>query len=297
MAGSWHPLRLLRDGIGVVPLIFLGIALATRYIPVFQRKFYVDDESIQYPMAKHETVTSLHLLLLSLAVPSLMVLAWSWVRSFSPLQAVYSLNALFLSLSWTMAITDVTKIVVGRLRPDFLDRCKPVEHNGTWTCTGDAHLVRNGRVSFPSGHSSLTFSGWVFVALFIWGTLAASSWRRSPWVQSVLALFLIPPALVAISRTTDYRHHWQDVTVGSLLGIIVSYLWYRSVFGRPTAPYTAVPLAGHRSGASSSAGSVDSRIVGMGRPLAASPSPAGPVGAPFLAHEQLAKQAALRDVV
>ncbi|KNE60609.1 hypothetical protein AMAG_05988 [Allomyces macrogynus ATCC 38327] len=127
-----------------------------------------------------------------------------------------------------MAITDVTKIVVGRLRPDFLDRCKPVEKSGTWTCAGDADLVRNGRVSFPSGHSSLTFSGWFFAALFIWGTLAASSWRRSPWVQSVLALFLIPPALVAISRTTDYRHHWQDVTVGSLLGILVSYLWYRT---------------------------------------------------------------------
>ncbi|KNE60611.1 hypothetical protein AMAG_05990 [Allomyces macrogynus ATCC 38327] len=144
----------------------------------------------------------------------------------------------------------------------------------------------------------LTFSGWFFAALFIWGTLAASSWRRSPWVQSVLALFLIPPALVAISRTTDYRHHWQDVTVGSLLGILVSYLWYRSVFGRPTAPYTAVQLADHRSGASSSAGSVDSRIMAMGRPLAASPLPhAGPVGAPFLVDGRVPKEATLRDVV
>jgi hypothetical protein len=41
---------------------------------------------------------------------------------------------------------------------------------------------------------------------------------------------VIGALLVAISRTEDYRHHWQDVTIGAILGSLCAYFAYRQYY-------------------------------------------------------------------
>lgn len=72
--------------------------------------------------------------------------------------------------------TDIGKYTIGRLRPHFLDICKPDvncndEINKTkyiedFTCRGDLQKkFTDSRLSFPSGHSSLSFYCMIYLAV------------------------------------------------------------------------------------------------------------------------------------
>ncbi|RUP43038.1 hypothetical protein BC936DRAFT_137731 [Jimgerdemannia flammicorona] len=54
----------------------------------------------------------------------------------------------FVSITLTKVITNTFKVAVGRMRPDFLDRCKLSLI--TQYCTGDESAIIDGRKSFPS---------------------------------------------------------------------------------------------------------------------------------------------------
>jgi PAP2 superfamily len=52
---------------------------------------------------------------------------------------------------------------------------------------------------------------------------------------------LIGAALIAISRTMDNRHHWQDVTTGSILGLILAFFAYRQYYPPLSSPISHRP--------------------------------------------------------
>jgi diacylglycerol diphosphate phosphatase / phosphatidate phosphatase len=163
-----------------------------------------------------------------------------------------SLLGFTLATSLNGVLTNLIKITVGRPRPDFFYRCFPDGvMNTEMRCNGDAAQVIDGRKSFPSGHSSFAFVSMGFLAWYLMAKLHIFNDRgRANSARLLVCLCpLMVALLIAISRTADYHHHWQDVTVGSMLGLALSFLCYRQYYPslgskNPHIPYYITHSAG-----------------------------------------------------
>jgi diacylglycerol diphosphate phosphatase/phosphatidate phosphatase len=214
--------------------------------------FFLDNISIQYPHAIVERVSIctylLHmeaftdiypgwLFIYSIGGPLLAITLWALLARPAAHKAHVAILGLFISLFLTAFVTDVIKNAVGRPRPDLIARCKPAKGTPAHTlvtfeiCTEtDSHTLHDGWRSFPSGHSSFAFSGLGYLSLFLAGQLHVFR-PRTDLARVLLALIpLLGAALIAISRCEDYRHDVYDVTIGSILGLLIANFSYRRYF-------------------------------------------------------------------
>jgi len=107
----------------------------------------------------------------------------------------------------TSLLTEVSKLLVGRFRPDWLSRCQPVTNSTvipSWGLSPDENpsctnleipqsKLEDGHKSFPSGHSSNAFamgvyiSGYVLYSTYFRGARKYYSTKREgTWLQRVL---------------------------------------------------------------------------------------------------------------
>lgn len=152
-----------------------------------------------------------------------------------------------LGLSETFALTLLATVVlkrsVGRLRPDFLDRCD-LQPDGS--CGGDPEEIRRGRESFPSGHTSFAFAGGTFLSLYLWGKLRPFRTGGALWKVLVILSPMAAATLVGLSRIWDHRHRWEDVAAGAALGAGFALLGYRLNYPWPWAQGSDRPLRRNR---------------------------------------------------
>lgn len=151
----------------------------------------------------------------------------------------HAILGLLFSVLITAIITDAIKNGVGRPRPNFFWRCFPdgieaYDRTGNVICHGKESEIREGHKSFPSGHTSWSFAGLGFLALYISGKIQAFDGRGHVAKLCLVFLPLLGAALVGVSRVNDYWHHWQDVFAGAIIGWVVSAFCYLQFFPPPS---------------------------------------------------------------
>ena len=219
----------------------------------------IKDPELSYPY-KQNTVSTTLLFILSFfpfaltVTINVLVLScndrmFRWNRALKKIE-ILSRMALFCG-SGTVALTTVIKICVGRPRPNFYalheEGRSESDHN-------------ESRMSFPSGHSSLSFAMLILLTLNLYRAMDYVQQRYKKqnakglqlsmnnvhsyfflqiwWILRdyllVSILFVFMPTFLAMfiacTRVTDYWHHYGDIAVGALLGIgggFVSYIVFR----------------------------------------------------------------------
>ncbi|KAH8110785.1 lipid phosphate phosphatase 1 [Phellopilus nigrolimitatus] len=224
----------------ITTLLWFISGLIDRFT-VFEREFSLEDPLIGHPHTKQQIGGHTNNVI-AIALPLSFILFTSLSRR-SIIDLHHGSLGLWVSRSLSHFITEFLKNRVGRLRPDFLARCKWGEALNQ--CTGTFNDILDGRKSFPSGHSSAAFSGMTY--LFLWLSARTVAWSfgtplpaRNPFIFasrtgriSVTLVPLLFATWVAISRVEDYRHHKEDVIVGSMIGIVCGVIGYLSYWPNP----------------------------------------------------------------
>eukprot|EP00877_Chromochloris_zofingiensis_P006003 jgi/Chrzof1/1656/Cz10g16040.t1 len=155
------------------------------------------------------------------------------------------------ALVWVSFLTELFKNLCGRLRPDYLSRCKPNVANfgnvtlqygqsPVVTCTTDDMVgLHDGQQAFPSGHSSSAYAvGWYASYYMVWcislrtGRVLDKHLYATAGVvrrigMELVSLFMLLVLLfqlswawgVGVSRFRDNRHAASDIIGGFVLAL------------------------------------------------------------------------------
>ncbi|KAK0573510.1 hypothetical protein LWI29_009322 [Acer saccharum] len=192
---------------------------------------------LKYPL-KDNTIPFWAIPFVAVLLPLIIINIYYFIR-----RDVYDLHHATLGLLYSVlvtgVITDAIKDCVGRPRPDFFWRCFPdgkgVFDNVTKNvlCTGNKLVVKEGHKSFPSGHTSWSFAGLGFLALYMSGKVRAFDRKGHAAKLCIVFLPYLVAALVGVSLVDDYWHHWEDVFGGAIIGTVVATFFYLQFFPPP----------------------------------------------------------------
>uniref|UniRef100_A0A1I8AWK9 AcidPPc domain-containing protein n=1 Tax=Steinernema glaseri TaxID=37863 RepID=A0A1I8AWK9_9BILA len=247
----------------VVAVAGLGASVLLSYLipkwtgPV-KRGFFCDDESIRYPY-KENTIDPILLGCVCYFVVILTIIATEILYNrlclhagtyssgqipnykLGSLKIPYVVVRMFFAfaasqvgLAVGVVLMNMTKYSVGRLRPHFIDACKPnvdVDKCGdshtyieNFICTReDPKILADARLSFFSGHTSNAFYFALFCVLYVHLRLGHQFFDIVVF-PIYYSLLLCAAAFVGYSRIFDYKHHWSDVMTGAIVGCFLAVI-------------------------------------------------------------------------
>lgn len=261
--------RVLQAMADFATVILISIAFLMVFLLVhpFDRGFYCTDESIKFPYSPDTVPLWVAGLFGVLSGVFFVIVSEAYIarpfcashRSFENRQNRFILNSIHGVLLYALGaisvllITEIGKQTVGRLRPHFLTVCKPdfeklkcfEKINGVdvalyvplrdGICTGDPHIVKEARLSFPSGHSSFTTYSMIFIIIYLEARLVL---QRTRFIKSIIQLIAFIAAwFTCMSRVSDFKHHYTDVVGGAAIGLSLAVfvtvitgkkIWYHS---------------------------------------------------------------------
>jgi len=202
------------------------------------------DSSLNNELVTDETIDSSLLLHSCVTLPLAILILFSFYGS-SLAPKVHVIHASFcmgiVAIGSSEFLAQIFKFYVGRLRPNFYALCNFDKEK--MQCQANGDRIMEGRMSFPSGHSSLSFCGMGILVWFFLGNVCRLGNTRKKIYSSLSMCPWIYSCIVATSRLVDNWHHPSDIIAGSILGIFCStfsyHLWYPSIFSN----HAGIPLS------------------------------------------------------
>ncbi|KAI5239434.1 acid phosphatase/Vanadium-dependent haloperoxidase [Aureobasidium subglaciale] len=317
MAVDMPPAKLIiayaLDWILIIAIAAVGGGIS--YVKPYHRPFSLLDLAISFPYVDHDEVSTVTLVVVSLIVPAVIIAIVTalFVPAFSRSsirdqrywkRKLWEFNSgwMGLGLSFALAffITTGIKNLIGKPRPDLLARCQPdlndiaahvvggygQDISQRWTlvsssiCTQtDQKRLDEGFRSFLSGHSSMSWSGLLYLSLWLASKFNmlipylghGAPPRRNdedetdqeprdraaapPVFGAIIVLIPICVAFfICSTRYVDFKHQGIDIFSGSVLGIITAWIGFRWYHGSLTRgqPWTWSPRSKDRAFAVSS---------------------------------------------
>lgn len=215
----------------------------TRSFPVYFR-----DGEIVYPQFAYPLRKNIIPIWAAAIIASFIPIAFFLVMQIR-IKSFWDVNAAVLGLLYSLINAAVFQVflkwLIGGLRPHFLTVCKPsITRNGQESgtgldyimydrsiCTGNKKDIDDSLESFPSGHSTAAFAGFVFLFLYLNAKLKVwSNYHPAFWKMIVTYAPLLGATLIAGSLTIDEFHNWYDCLAGAIIGTISAFGAYRMVY-------------------------------------------------------------------
>lgn len=258
MSGRKRRERALKSFLDIFAICLILLIFSCVYLAVlpYNQGFYCDDRTILKPY-RNDTIPMWMVGVYAGVLPVIIIIFIELWR-YMPIRLhhmdkqdrldicrnVFHTVCMFsLGVGATFLLTEVGKRSYGRLRPHFIEVCRPdwskiqcydrfnlsdgqyallPRYITDYQCTGgNPARLKEARISFPSGHSSFTCFAFGFLLVYFESRLFCSQIRfLKPVLQCACICIMF---FTCLSRITDHKHHYSDVIGGAIIGTSVAF--------------------------------------------------------------------------